>query len=185
MTDAIDERAAREEQRRREREWTAEFERRAAATDAARAERARAESAAALRACWARGERGERHTFVEVVGPDGGEPVRIAVVWLGRYRAVRRAFRGSITHGSVSDGLGFVIVAAVALVLGLHHVVRRLLLRLSDGPRWAVVAAVGPGGKHVVVLRERDEPPAAFAAAALADRIERDGAAGLEGTGGA
>ncbi|MFB7474033.1 hypothetical protein [Kitasatospora sp. NPDC056184] len=184
MTDSVDERAVREEQRRREREWTAEFERRAAAADTAREERARADRAAALRAAWARGGRGERHTFAEVAAPDGGEPVRIAVVWLGRYRPVRRAFRGSVTHGQVGDGLGIVIVAAAGLVLGLHHIVRRLLLRLSDGPRWAVVAAVRPDGKHVVVRRERDERPAALAAAALADRVERDGAAAVTAAGG-
>ncbi|MER5355901.1 hypothetical protein ABT093_36975 [Kitasatospora sp. NPDC002551] len=188
MTDEaaeVDERrAAREEQRRREREWTAEFERKAAAADAARAERERAGRAAALRACWARGERGESHAFAEIAGPDGGEPVRIAVVWLGRFRAVPRAFRGSLTHGAIGDGLGFLILLAVALLVGLHHVVRRLFLRWSGGPRWAVVGTAGPGGKHVVVRRERDVGPAALAAAELADRVEREGAAALPAAGG-
>ncbi|MFE7563228.1 hypothetical protein [Kitasatospora sp. NPDC057500] len=87
MTDEVDERrAAREERRRREREWTAAFEQKAAA-DAARAERGRAECTAALRAPRVHGGRGGNHTFAEVTGPDGGEPVRIAVVRPGRYRA--------------------------------------------------------------------------------------------------
>ncbi|MER7704275.1 hypothetical protein ABTX81_15410 [Kitasatospora sp. NPDC097605] len=146
--DGADERrAAREEQRRREREWTAEFERRAAAADAARAERERAERNAALRAAWVRGTRGGNHAFAEVAGPDGGEPVRIAVVWPGRHRAARRAFRGGPTHGPISDPVGLLLVIAVGLVPGLDLGVRRLVLRLSDRPRWAVVAAVGAKGK--------------------------------------
>ncbi|GAA1404417.1 hypothetical protein GCM10009639_50310 [Kitasatospora putterlickiae] len=185
MTDEVDERrAAREEQRRREREWTAEFERRASAADAARAERARAERTAALRAAWAGGERGGSHSFAEVTGPDGGEPVRIAVAWLGRHRAVARAFRDGPTHGQISDPLGIAIVAVAALVLGLDHGIRRLILRLSDRPRWAVVAAVGPDGKPVLVHHDRDERPVALAAAALADRVEREGPTALRPTGG-
>ncbi|MET8702515.1 hypothetical protein ABZW10_27165 [Kitasatospora sp. NPDC004723] len=174
-----------EEQRRREREWTAEFERRAAATDAARAERTRVERAAALRAAWARGERGERHAFTEVGGPDGGEPVRIAVVWLGRFRAVARACRPSASGGGqITDGLGVVLLLPVLLLLGLDHGLRLLFLRLSGRPRWAVVAAVGAGGKPVVVHRGRDQRPAALAAAALAERVEREGAAALRTGGG-
>ncbi|MFF7455093.1 hypothetical protein [Kitasatospora sp. NPDC008115] len=109
--------------------------------------------------------------------------MRIAVVWLGRHRAVARAFRGGPTHGRISDPLGFAIVAVTALVLGIDHGIRRLILRLSDRPRRAV-AAVGPDGEPVLVHHDRDERPVALAAAALADRVEREGPAALHPTGG-
>lgn len=181
-----------DERRRREREWSAEFERRAAAGALARTEREKADEVAARvrrtverRAGWARGERGHLGEIVEVAGPvaDGpgavaGEPVRIAVAWRGRFRSVARAFRPVSVPTFETVGEGFLFVVPYAVLFGLYRGTGRLVLTLTRRPAWAVVAAVGPG-RPFVVQACADGRTAAEAAAALADRVEQEGAAAV------
>jgi hypothetical protein len=172
-----------QDQRRREQEWLARFEQRQAELTAQAEAQRRDGAMAAERARWAEGKRGgqEDYGYVEVTGPDA-EPVRIGVVWLGRFRAVARAFRttGGGPVGLV-DPYAIVILVAFGLVLLANFAVRWALLRLTGRPRWAVVVAVGAGGEGTVVLRGRDRAQIARAAAALADRVEQEGASAATG----
>ncbi|MEV7599481.1 hypothetical protein AB0O91_19090 [Kitasatospora sp. NPDC089797] len=191
---SVEERQEREqawsaEQRKRERAWTAAFEerQRAGAAEAALT------STAEERAAWAKGERGGRIGYLDVTGPaapagptgPAGEPVRIAVVWLGRYRATSRRLNDYVPlRGVGGDGCeGTLLLIPVAALIGLDFGLRWTVLRLLGRPRWAVAAAVGPyigtRGNNLVLRRFRNRKDALRHAAALADDVEREGPAAL------
>ncbi|MFD7735197.1 hypothetical protein ACFV6F_33050 [Kitasatospora phosalacinea] len=169
---------ARAERLRREREWGAALEKRIQERDAAERARQQAEARQAERDSWAEGERGAAGSHTEVTGPDG-EPVRIAVVWLGRHRAVERAFRPHPSPDFASSGEAFLFVIPYLLLVGLYRATGWLLLELLHRPRWAVAVTVGPAARPVAVLRGRGRGQAIRAAADLAARVEQEGAAAV------
>ncbi|QKW23426.1 hypothetical protein HUT16_33945 [Kitasatospora sp. NA04385] len=171
-------RAAREERLRREREWTEALEKRIQARDEVERERQRAEARKAERESWADGQRGGIGEFSQVTGPDG-EPVRIAVVWLGRPHSVARAFEPKLSTNFAAGGEGILFAIPLMLLFGLYRVACWLLLELRRTPRWAVVAAVGAAGKPIAVRRGRDEQAMIRAATALAEQVEQEGTAAI------
>ncbi|MEU3567460.1 hypothetical protein AB0E96_03375 [Kitasatospora sp. NPDC036755] len=174
------------EQKKREKAWTAEFEQRQEARAAEELARQEGLSTAREREAWARGERDGSIGYVDVTGPDR-RPVRIAVVWLGRLGATARPLHAydPMRHvdGSGSGGEGVLLLIPIAALLGLNFGLRWLLLALLGRPRWAVAAKAGRDrgkrGGNTVLLRTRDRRQALRYAAALADRVERDGTAAL------
>ncbi|MGA5820700.1 hypothetical protein ACPC54_22880 [Kitasatospora sp. NPDC094028] len=172
-------------QKQREKVWNAEFAQRAAAGEAELRERQRIENTARERESWSGGRRTGSIGHVDTTGPDG-EPVRIAVVWLGRLRATARPLHAYDPMRHLSGnagGEGVLLLIPIALLVGLNFGVRWLLLALLGRPRWAVAAKAGSerakGGGNTVLLRTRRRSDALRYAAALADRIERDGAVAL------
>ncbi|MFJ8625751.1 hypothetical protein ACIRD3_23270 [Kitasatospora sp. NPDC093550] len=181
------ERAWSAEQKKRERAWTEQFEKRQKVRETEDRERAHLAAIAGERQAWAEGRRTGSIGYLDVTGPDG-VPVRIAVVWLGRFRATRKPLNGydplpaPELNGSGVEGI--LLFALYAVLVGLNSGLRWLVLRLADRPRWAVGAAAGPdrgkGGEHnTVLLRGRSRRQALRYAAALADRVEREGTAAL------
>ncbi|MBO1414535.1 hypothetical protein [Streptomyces sp. FH025] len=173
------ERAWSAEQKERGNAWTAEFEQRRKASAA----EALVTSTAAEREAWARGERAGRIGYLDVTGPDGRR-VRLAVVWLGRFRATSKPLNDyDPLRGVQAYGDGFLLLIPLAALLGLNFALRWAVLRLLDRPRWAVAAAVGPyvgtSGNNLVPRRFRARREALRYAAALADEVERDGEAAL------
>ncbi|MER7847069.1 hypothetical protein ABTZ03_24315 [Kitasatospora sp. NPDC096077] len=149
-------------------------------------ERARRGAMTLQRRAWGRGEPGGFAGHVEVWGPDG-VPVRIAV---GRGGGLARIGKPSELgkSGPVDMIMGCAplvpVVVAVAVVGGIVMLVvtmvRRLVVELSGKPHWSVSAAVGAeSSAAVVVWRSRRAPESARAAAELADRVEREGAAAV------
>ncbi|MFD8782048.1 hypothetical protein [Kitasatospora sp. NPDC059599] len=181
------ERAWSAEQKEREKAWTARFEERRKVIEAESRERLRAESIAAERAAWAKGERAGSIGYLDVTGPDE-VPVRIAVVWLGRFRATRKPLDNHdpipATDLSAAGGGGLLLFLLYVVLVGLNTGLRSLALRLTGRPRWAVGTATGPdrgkgGGNNTVLLRSHSHREALRYAAALADRVEQDGTAAL------
>lgn len=182
------ERAWSAEQKKRETAWTAEFEKRQKVLEAEGRERHRVEATAQERAAWAQGEQAGRIRYVDVTGPDDRR-VRLAVVWLGRFRATARTLDDfdPLRHLSAAAGEGLLLAIPLALllavILGLDFVLRSTVLRLLGRPRWAVAAAVGPhvgtAGNNLVLRRCRSRREALRYAAAVADDVERDGTAAL------
>ncbi|MFI8459343.1 hypothetical protein [Kitasatospora sp. NPDC085464] len=181
------ERAWSAEQKKREKAWSAEFTKRQEVVETETREHQRTASIAAERKAWAEGKRAGSIGYLDVTGPDD-EPVRIAVVWLGRFRATRKPLDGydpvpptDLSSGGVE---GLVLFVLYVVLVGLNAGLRWLALRLADRPRWAVGAAAGPdrgrgGDNNVILLRSRSRRAALRFAAALADRVERDGTAAL------
>ncbi|MEU9042794.1 MULTISPECIES: hypothetical protein [unclassified Kitasatospora] len=175
------------EQKKREKAWTAEFEKRQKVLEAEDRERRHVTSIAAERAAWAEGKRAGSVGFIDVTGPDE-VPVRIAVMWLGRFRATRKPLNDydPFRHvdGTGGGGDGLILLVLYTVLIGLNSGLRWLVLRLADRPRWAVAAAMGPdrgkgGPNNIVLLRSRSRRRALRSAAALADRVEQDGTAAL------
>ncbi|MFJ9694122.1 hypothetical protein [Kitasatospora sp. NPDC101183] len=175
-----------EERQERERAWSIAQKERERAFDAAMEQR-RAEVAeealvslnAQERQAWATGKRGSRLRYLEVATPDG-EQVRIAVIWLGRFRAARRPLKVyDPLDGVMPDGEGVLLLLPIAAFLGLNFGIRWSFLRLIGRPCWAVAAAAGDdrgkGRGNVVVLRTRRRDTALRRAAALAGEVERTG----------
>ncbi|MEV7772565.1 hypothetical protein [Kitasatospora sp. NPDC086791] len=181
------ERAWSAEQKKREKAFTAEFEKRQKAIEAESREQRHVASIAAERTSWAKGERAGSIGYLDVTGPDE-VPVRIAVVWLGRFRATRRPLNDydpipavDLASGGVE---GILLFALYVILVGLNSGLRWLILRLTGRPRWAVGAAAGPdrgkgGANNTVLLRGHSRREALRYAAALADRVEQDGTAAL------
>ncbi|MFJ8476877.1 hypothetical protein [Kitasatospora sp. NPDC094011] len=167
-------RAAEEQRRERDRELS---------------ERARRGAMTLQRRAWGRGESGGFADHVEVRGPDG-VPVRIAVGRVGLSTRIGEPPRnGKPSPVDVIVGCAPLVpvVVAVAVVVGIVALVvtmvRRLVLELSGKPHWSVSAAVGAEpSAAVVVCRSRRAPESARAAAELADRVEREGAAAVRPT---
>lgn len=173
------------EQKKREKAWSEEFEQRRKAREAEDRELQESLSTTRERTAWARGERDGSIGYVDVTGPDR-RPVRIAVVWLGRLGATHRPLHAydPMRHvGGEAGGEGVLLLVPIAAVLGLNFGLRWLVLALLRQPRWAVAAKTGGDrgkrGGNTVLLRTRNRAEALKAAAALADRVERDGAAAL------
>ncbi|KJS55246.1 hypothetical protein VM98_14345 [Streptomyces rubellomurinus subsp. indigoferus] len=186
-----DERRRREQewaagQKEREKAWNAEFEKRQAAGEAEAREQQRVTGTARERESWGGGRRSGSIGFVDVTGPDG-QPVRIAVVWLGRFRATAGRLHAyepmRNLDGGGGTGEGVLLLIPIALLVGLNFGLRWLVLALLRRPRWAVAAKAGSergkAGGNTVLLRTRDRAEAYRYAAALADRVERDGSAAL------
>ncbi|MFE1320051.1 hypothetical protein [Kitasatospora phosalacinea] len=178
MSGTGEEPEARAERLRREREWVEALEKRIQERNAVERARREAEARQAERDSWGKGERGAAGSHTEVTGPDG-EPVRIAVVWLGRHQAVAQAFRPSSSMNLETSGEAFLLVIPYLLLLGLYRATCWLLLELRRGPRWAVAVAVGPTARPVAVLRGRDREQVIRAASDLAARVEQEGAAAV------
>ncbi|GLW52201.1 hypothetical protein [Kitasatospora phosalacinea] len=178
MSGTGEEPEVRAERLRREREWVEALEKRIQERDAVERARREAEARQAERDAWAEGERGAAGSHTEVTGPDG-EPVRIAVVWLGRHQAVAGAFRPSPSPDFGSSGEAFFFVVPYLLLLGLYRATGWLLLELRRRPRWAVAVAVGPAARPVAVIRGRDREQVIRAASDLAARVEQEGAAAV------
>ncbi|MFE7636256.1 hypothetical protein ACFU7Z_19700 [Kitasatospora sp. NPDC057518] len=173
------------EQKKREKAWSEEFEQRRKAREAEDRELQESLSTTRERTAWARGERDGSIGYVDVTGPDR-RPVRIAVVWLGRLWATHRPLHtyDPMRHvGGEAGGEGVLLLVPIAAVLGLNFGLRWLVLALLRRPRWAVAAKAGGDrgkrGGNTVLLRTRNRAEALKAAAAMADRVERDGAAAL------
>ncbi|MFJ6622256.1 hypothetical protein ACIQOW_32335 [Kitasatospora sp. NPDC091335] len=174
------------EQKKREKAWSAEFEERRKAKEAEEQERRRAAAIASNRAAWATGRAGGSETigYVDVTGPDA-VPVRIAVVWLGRFGATARPLNDyrPLRNVDVGGGEGIIYLIPYAALVGLNFGVRWLVLQLLGRPLWAVAARTGADrggrGSATVLLRTRDRATALKRAAALADRVEQDGTAAL------
>ncbi|MFB7474032.1 hypothetical protein [Kitasatospora sp. NPDC056184] len=135
------------------------------------------------RRSWARGENVPYTGHVAVAGPDG-RTVGLSVVRLDVPGAVpkpkrRRSGPGIEASGLASDASGIGAVLAMVAVLGflLFVVGRWLFNELTGRPHFAVLATAE--GTAVAVHRTRRRRPALIAAAALADRIEREGATDL------
>ncbi|MFE4976180.1 hypothetical protein ACFRAR_29275 [Kitasatospora sp. NPDC056651] len=182
-----------EERRRREQAWSAEqrtreeeFEQRRKTRETE--DRALQESLSVTkeRKAWARGERDGSIGHVEATGPDA-VPVRIAVVWLGRFGATAKRLdnHDPFRHvaGTPDSVEGILLLVPLAALIGLNVGIRWLVLRLLGRPLWAVAAKAGSDrgerGGNTVLLRTRHRAQALTYAAALADRIERDGTAAL------
>ncbi|MER7850097.1 hypothetical protein ABTZ03_39890 [Kitasatospora sp. NPDC096077] len=174
------ERAWSAEQKKREKAWTAEFEERQRANGA----EAVITSTVQEREAWAKGERAGRIGYLDVTGPDDLR-VRIAVVWLGRFRATARRLNdyNPLRHAGGDFGDGLLLTIPIAALAGLNFGLRWVVLRLFNRPRWAVAAAVGPHigtcGHNLVLRRLRNRGEALRYAAALADDVEREGTAAL------
>ncbi|MFI2611567.1 hypothetical protein [Kitasatospora sp. NPDC018619] len=185
-----DERREREQawsagQKAREQAWTEQFEQRRQAGEAAEQELQERLAMAREREAWAHGRRSGSIGYVDVTGPDR-RPVRIAVVWLGRFGATDRPLHAydPLRHvGGSAGGEGVLLLLPVAALLGLNFGLRWLVLALSGRRRWAVAVKAGRDrgrrGGNTVLLRTRDRAEALRYAAALADRIERGGTAAL------
>ncbi|MFE6054281.1 hypothetical protein ACFQ6N_26310 [Kitasatospora sp. NPDC056446] len=179
------ERAWSAQQKERERAWTEEFEKRGKVLEAEAREERFVTSVAQERLAWAEGRRAGSIGYVDVTGADG-ERVRIAVMWLGRFRATRKPLNDYDPFRQVEAGAGegLLLLIPYAVLVGLNAGLRWLVLRLANRPRWAVAAAAGPdrgkgGTRNLVLLRSRSRREALRYAAALADRVERDGTAAL------
>ncbi|MFD5431402.1 hypothetical protein ACFWJ4_04355 [Kitasatospora sp. NPDC127067] len=180
------ERAWTAEQKKRESAWTAEFEARQKAQQAEARERELATSIAANRTAWAEGRRtgADALGYVDATGPDA-VTVRIAVVWLGRFRATRKRLNDYNPFRNVDPGSGegLIVLIPYAVLVGLDSGLRWLVLQLLGRPLWAVAAKAGSDrdkrGGNTVLLRTRDRAVALRHAAALADRVEQEGAAAL------
>ncbi|MFJ9608191.1 hypothetical protein ACIRS1_17825 [Kitasatospora sp. NPDC101176] len=171
-------------QQEREAAWNARHEAQQKAWQAQERERQAARAAESERAAWTRGRRAGQVGHLDVTGPDG-VPVRIAVVWLGRFRATTRPLNdyNPLRHVQPDGGDGLLLLVPFALLVLLDFAVRWSFLRLTGRPCWAVAAAAGPDigtrGRNLVLRRTPSRRPALLAAAALADRVERDGVAAL------
>ncbi|MBV2154101.1 hypothetical protein [Kitasatospora sp. SUK 42] len=173
------ERAWSADQKEREKAWTAEFEQRQKAAAAESYERGVAQE----REAWAKGERAGNIGYLDVTGPDGRR-VRLAVVWLGRFRATSKRLNDyDPLRGFQAFGDGALLLIPLAALVGLNFALRWAVLRLLGRPRWAVAAAVGPhvgtSGNNLVLRRFQARQDALRYAAALADEVERDGEAAL------
>ncbi|MFF2077847.1 hypothetical protein ACFVXG_24205 [Kitasatospora sp. NPDC058162] len=174
------ERAWSAEQKKREKAWTAQFEKRQREQVA----EAVVTSTVQEREAWAKGERAGQIGYVDVTGPDDRR-VRLAVVWLGRYRATAKPLNvyDPMRRFGAAFGEGILVLIPIAALVGLDFVLRSTVLRLLGRPRWAVAAAVGPhvgtAGNNLVLRRCRSRREALRYAAAVADNVERDGAAAL------
>ncbi|WP_051837132.1 hypothetical protein [Streptomyces sp. NRRL WC-3742] len=178
------ERAWSAQQKERERAWTEEHRKRQAALEVEQREQERVEFAARERTAWALGKRGGRIGHLDVTAPDG-EQVRIAVVWLGRFRATRKPLDdyAPLRH-VIPDGEGVLLLIPIAALIGLDFALRWAVLALLGRPRWAVGAAVGDdrgkgGDNNLVLLRTRHRDTALRQASALADAVERTGRTAL------
>ncbi|MER7669187.1 hypothetical protein ABTY61_12015 [Kitasatospora sp. NPDC096128] len=172
-------------QQERERAWSAEFEQRQRDLEVEYRERHRVEATARERRAWAGGGRDGGIGCVDVTGPDDRR-VRLALVWLGGFRATRKPLSDQLplrNLGTPSDAVGLLLTVLVLTVLGLDFWLRWTVLTLLGRPRWAVAAAVGPhigtAGNNLVLRRCRSRREALRYAAAVADDVERDGAAAL------
>ncbi|MFE7588279.1 hypothetical protein ACFU6K_02685 [Kitasatospora sp. NPDC057512] len=173
------------EQKKREKAWSEEFEQRQKTREAEDRALQESQSTTRERTAWARGERDGSIGYVDVTGPDR-RPVRIAVVWLGRLGATHRPLHAYDPMRHVDGGgggEGVLLLVPIAALLGLNFGLRWLVLALLRRPRWAVAAKAGGNrgrrGGNTVLLRTRNRAEALKYAAALADRVERDGAAAL------
>ncbi|WP_380279398.1 hypothetical protein [Kitasatospora purpeofusca] len=148
-------------------------------TDSAEHERrARAGAVARQRRSWARGEN-IHWTPVTVTTPDG-RPVGLRVVWVGAGLPAdgeldKRESRNRFVVGLL--GLLTVLSEIGGALLLLALALRWLFIELTGRPHYAVLATAD--GVPVAVQRTRRRKQALIAAAALADRIERDGTAAL------
>ncbi|MFI6156543.1 hypothetical protein ACIBCA_28115 [Kitasatospora sp. NPDC051170] len=178
------ERAWSAQQKERERAWTEEHRERQAVLEVEQREQQRVEFAAQERTAWAQGRRAGLIGHVDVSAPDG-EQVRIAVVWLGRFRATRKPLNDySPLRSTNATGEGVLLLIPIAALIGLDFALRWAVLALLGRPRWAVGAAVGDdrgrgGDNNLVLLRTRHRDTALRQASALADAVERSGRAAL------
>ncbi|GAA1404421.1 hypothetical protein GCM10009639_50320 [Kitasatospora putterlickiae] len=148
-------------------------------TDSAERERrARADAAALRRRGWARGEN-VQWTPLTVTTPDG-RLVGLRVVRVGSGPpaadvAGKPGARSDLLVGVL--GLLALLAEFVAVLMLLGLAVQWLFVELTGRPRWAVVATAD--GVPLTVQRTRRREQALIAAAALADRLEREGTAAL------
>ncbi|WP_416874854.1 hypothetical protein [Kitasatospora sp. SC0581] len=141
-------------------------------------ERSSAGAMALQRKAWARGDRTVFTHVVDVTGPDG-RPVTVSLSWLGEYQGPEEGSRSEKLLNLLAL-VPFMEVVAAA-VIGLTLLSRWLFIELTGRPHFAVTARIdgADGADWQVVARTRRRPAAMKAAAALADRVERDGAAAL------
>ncbi|MEV6972382.1 hypothetical protein [Kitasatospora sp. NPDC093806] len=143
------------------------------------------------RRSWARGESINFTGYVEVAGPDR-QRICLYVVWLGspgavpkpkskpkRFRRLRRFNLDSSGLASDASGLGALLAVIVGLGFLLFLATRWLFIELTGRPHYAVLAITAAAGAHVITHRTRRRKPSLLAAADLADRVERDGAAAV------
>ncbi|MFB7474031.1 hypothetical protein [Kitasatospora sp. NPDC056184] len=145
--------------------------------------RAKADAVALQRRSWARGEN-VHWTPVTVTTPDG-RPVGLRVVWIGAGlpgdgNLDRRASRNLVAVHLM--GLLVLLSELVGALMLLGLALRWLHIELTGRPHYAVLATAD--GAPVAVHRTRRRKQALIAAAALADRIEREGTTALAAPGG-
>ncbi|MER5355902.1 hypothetical protein ABT093_36980 [Kitasatospora sp. NPDC002551] len=141
-------------------------------------QRARARAIARQRRSWARGET-INWAPVTVTTPDG-RPVGLRVAWADAgLPSGKHSDKHSGRHELIAFLLGLLVLlselSGVLLVLGLA--LRWLFIELTGRPHYAVLATAD--NTPVAVHRTRRRRQALLAAAALADRVEREGTTAL------
>ncbi|MFE6865457.1 hypothetical protein ACFVFS_02755 [Kitasatospora sp. NPDC057692] len=140
--------------------------------------RAEADAVALQRRSWARGEN-VHWTPVTVTTPDG-RPVGLRVVWVGAGlpgdgKPDKRGARNRLVVGIL--GLLTLLSELGGALVFLGLALRWLHIELTGRPHYAVLATAD--GVPVAVHRTRRRKQALTAAAALADRVEREGTTAL------